>query len=118
MANTSGAPSQTLLELKAMDGSSTAGNRALMIPAGGQVARYLDELFPALPSGFRGMLKITSTQALVTTSLRVRSDQYGDMIVSSVPVSDDTTPVNSSDLVFPLIIKGGGYSTDFIGPKP
>ena len=89
----------------------------MVIPAGGQVARFIDELFPTLPIGFEGMLKVSSTIPLGAASLRVRYNQRSGMIVTSVPVSDDSNRTSRSGFLFPLIVTGSGYSTDFVGVK-
>jgi hypothetical protein len=118
VANASAAPAHVAFELSDLDGSATGLTASVEIPAGGHVAGFVDEMFPTLPAGFQGMLRIVSTQPVATIGLRVRINERGESLITAIPVADEAAPVvKSSEVVFPLVVNGGGYSTDFIRIK-
>jgi len=105
---------RTTLELTTLNGSSTTMKTSLDIPPNGHVASYIDELFPSIPEGFEGVLKITSTQPVAATGLRIRTNGRGDVLMTAMPIINEASPVPTSDLLFPLVVQGGGFSTEFI----
>jgi len=115
LANPSASPAFTTLELAPLDGSSLSRITSTVIPAGGHIARLIGDLFPTVPDGFRGILRTVSTQSIGVTDLRIRSNDRGDVIVTGLPVASEASTPTSSTLVFPLVVKGGGFSTEFIG---
>ncbi len=62
LTNTSETAREVSLELTALDGTSTGVAASLDIPASGQVARLIDEIFPELTPPFSGILRIASTR--------------------------------------------------------
>jgi hypothetical protein len=118
LANASGLPARVMLELVTLDRSATGFTGSMEIPAGGYISRFVDELFPAGPDGSEGILRITSTRPIAAGAVRVRNTTRGDLLITAIPVTNDTSVyIDNSDLIFPLILRGGGYSTDFIGVK-
>jgi hypothetical protein len=65
--------------------------------------------------GFQGLLRILSTQSIGVTALRIRNNKRGDVIVTGIPIASEASSPPSSTLVFPLVIRGGGFSTEFVG---
>jgi hypothetical protein len=47
-------------------------------------------------------------------SLRARYNERGDFLMSTTPPWDEAAAPSSADMVFPHIVGGGGYSTEFI----
>jgi chitodextrinase len=115
IVNSSASAVRTKLELVDLSGVSTGLTALLDIPARAHVAGFLDELFTKLPVGFQGVLRIASAQPVVAASLLVRNNERGEMLMTSVPIVSGTTPANNTVLVFPIIVTGGGYSTEFVG---
>lgn len=115
LANPSASQALTTLELAALDGSSLSRITLIAIPASGHIARLIGDLFPTVPEGFRGILRTVSTQSIGVTDLRIRSNDRGDVIVTGLPVASEASTPTSSTVVFPLVVKGGGFSTEFIG---
>ena len=113
-ANASASSVRTTLELTTLNGSSTTMKTSLDIPPNGHVASYIDEFFPSIPEGFEGVLKITSTQPVAATGLRIRTNGRGDVLMTAMPIINEASPVPTSDLLFPLVVQGGGFSTEFI----
>jgi len=114
IANPSAAPVNVNLELVGMDGSSPVPRVNLIVPANGQMARFVHELFPALNGSFQGFLKTTASAPIGVTGVRGRQNERGDfLITTTLPRNDDPIPTGSQ-LVFPHIASGGGYTTQFI----
>jgi hypothetical protein len=115
LANPASTPATATLELTALDGSGTMTASA-ELPARGHLARYIEELFPAIPDGFQGTLRVVSTKPIAMTSLRIRTNERGDSVVSWIPVTNESSAVlPNSKFIIPLVLSGGGFSTEFIG---
>ena len=123
LTNTSGTPAAVSLELTALDGTSTGPAASLTIPASGQVARFIDEFFPALTPPFSGILRIASTprtpfhsrtRNLAVIGLRLTTNERGDIVVTTTPPSDEDADTTASDLYFPHFVDSGGWTTQFI----
>jgi hypothetical protein len=122
IANPSNTPVTVSLTLLASDGipagnlpGSTAGR--LTIPANEQRSLFLSEIpgfeFLLSPAIFQGSLLIASQsgQPIAVTGLRGRYNERDDFLITVTP----PFPESSSTLqVFPQIVDGGGYSTQFI----
>jgi hypothetical protein len=79
---------------------------------------FLDEIqgFANMPHPFKGFVRITSASQsdLAIVGLRGRTNGRGDFIVSTTSPTMETSPVSSPKIVFPHIVDGGGYTTEFI----
>jgi hypothetical protein len=84
------------------------------IPANGHVAQFINELFPAVQDGFEGILRIASSQPVTVVGLRLRVNDRSDALITSMPVVDEAVPAATSDLVFPIVVQGGDYTTEFV----
>jgi hypothetical protein len=102
------------LEVTKLDGTDTGLSTSLNIPAGGQIARFTNELFPALPAAFQGILRIAAPAPVVVTGLRSRYNERGDFLVTTTPPWNEAVVPTGSETVFPHIVHGAGYSTQFI----
>src|SRR5207253_9783163 len=62
------------IDLTNLDGTpSGLSPVTISVPAWGQIAKFLGELFPGLPStGFRGIARVTSLSPVAVTALRDR----------------------------------------------
>jgi hypothetical protein len=115
VANPSASPASATFELAPLDGSSLSRITSIVIPAGGHIVPMIEDLFPTVRDGFQGLLRILSTQSIGVTALRIRNNKRGDVIVTGIPVSNEASSSTSSTLVFPLVVRGGGFSTEFVG---
>jgi len=91
-------------------GSSTIGPN-------GHLSLFLNEI-PGLqnvPDPFRGVLRVSSNTSISAIGVRGRCNERGDFLVSTTPaLADDSVATNDAELVFPHIVTGGGYTTEFI----
>ncbi|HYR42926.1 MAG TPA: hypothetical protein VER98_07885, partial [Terriglobia bacterium] len=118
IANNSSTSATINFELIGLDGFSAGVSGAVVVPAFGHASKFIHELFPALDPTFklpfRGVLRVTSSNLIVMVSLRVRYNERGELLVTTIPVTNEATPSTIADLLFPQIVDRGGYTTQFI----
>ena len=103
-------------ELIRLDGTSTGLSGRLVIPSLGQRALFLSRIpgFESLPTPFKGVLRISSaTPNIAVLGVRGRWNERGDFVFTTIPATNENAPANSR-LVFPHIVDGGGYTTQFV----
>jgi hypothetical protein len=108
-------PSDTLvtasIELTRLDGSSlglAAGK--ISVPARGEVTQFINEIFPGLSGNFQGIAKLKTLSNVAVAAFRGRYNERGDFLFSTTPPLDETT-TPPTELIFPHIVNGLGYST-------
>jgi hypothetical protein len=107
------------LELTSPDGTSTIWTGTLTIPAQAQTGLFLSEIAGgALPASFSGVLRLSATAgskvSAVGFRLRLTERSTPDLIVSSVPVVDESLPASSAEVILPRWVDSGGYSTEIV----
>jgi hypothetical protein len=115
--NSSASATNVNFELYRLDGSPTGMTGSLAVPANGQRSAFLDEIpgFQSLPQPFEGFVRLASDNAaqIAVVGLRGNTNQRGDFLVTTTsPVDETTAP--ASMIVFPHIVDGGGYTTQFV----
>jgi hypothetical protein len=96
-----------------MDGTPSGLQRSFTVPADGQIAAFVHELFPELPSSFQGVAKVTAPDLPISVAaLRGTYNERGDFLVTTTPPLNESAP--ATELVFPHIVSGSGYSTQII----
>jgi hypothetical protein len=118
IANNSSTAATVNIELLTIDGSSTGLNTSVTVPALGHVSRFVQQLFPSLnvsfEAPFRGMLRITSFSSIAVVAIRTQYNELGTFLMTTTPVSNEASTASTAELVFPQIVDGGGYTTQFI----
>jgi hypothetical protein len=115
--NASDTSTPVLLELRQMDGVQVGSLTLPALPAGGQVSRFIDELFPNIPATFRGTLRVSAVSgsaSIVVTGIRARINERNDFLFAATPASDENAAAYSGTLVFTHVVYGGDYSTEII----
>jgi hypothetical protein len=79
----------------------------------GYKAAFADQFISGLPEGFTGLLDISSTTPFAALTLRSLLNERHDFLITTFPIADETQPA-PSPIVFPQIVDGGGYTTQFI----
>jgi len=102
------------LVLMQLDGTSTGLSTSISIAASGQVAKFLGEFFPTLPSSFKGILRVSTVDSIALVGLRGRYNERGDFLITTVPPANEATPATNGPVVFPHIADSGGYTTQFV----
>ena len=114
IANAGSSTAAVNIEAFRLDGTSTGLTSSLSIPVGGKTAKFTSEIFPSLPSPFKGTMKLTSTNAISVVGLRGRYNERGDFLITTLPPTEEATQGSSTEVIFPHIVDGGGYTTQFI----
>ncbi len=115
VANVGQSNSTLNLELFRLDGTSTGLTRSVTLPASGQIARFVHELFPTLPIPFQGVLRISGASAGASVvGLRGRYNERGDFLVTTTPPSDEGSAPSAGEMLFPHLVNGGGYTTQLV----
>jgi len=117
VTNPSNADAQVQFELSRLDGTSTGLTGSVVVPAHGQRALFLDEVpgITALPNPFKGIVRIhaANNTNIAVVGLRGHVNERGEFLVTTTQPSNESQQAASS-LVFPHVVDGGGYTTQFI----
>jgi len=114
--NSSDTDARVRLELSGLDGVSTGLAGSLVVPAGGQRSLFLSEIpgLASLPASFKGIARISSTNGTDLSIVGVRG-HWNERREFLFTTTDPNNEVDTaSDVVFPLIVDGGGYTTQFV----
>ena len=115
LANSSDTPATVTLKLFGLDGSDTGLSGVITLPPKGHYPRFLYDVpgFENLPSPFKGVLQVTTSQSGVSfAGFRSRyNEQTQFLITATGPLKD---LVNLNPIVFPHLVDGGGYATQFV----
>jgi hypothetical protein len=110
------------LELSDMAGIDLGLHTSLTLPANRQVAVFLDEIpaFSNLSTPFQGVLRLStaSPSGFSMIGLRGAYNERGDFLIATMPHIDEELSGNGRERVFPHIVNGGGYTTQFILMSP
>jgi YD repeat-containing protein len=107
------------LTLRNAQGLTLAGG-AIRLATNAHMAKFIDQLAPdfILPNAFSavgfGSLEFTSDQPLSILALRMSMNQRGDVLYTSTPIADLTSPLAQLPLVFPQVADGGGYQMTLV----
>jgi hypothetical protein len=115
-------PVTVTFDLRRLDGTSAGLTATRIIPGSGQLALFLNELFPSLPEQISGVLRISATEpgdVIGVVGLRTRINERGDFLITTVPPVDESVAASATGTVFPHIADSGGYTTQFVlyGPS-
>ena len=116
IANISATAANVQFELLTMDGRPSGFTGSTTISPNGHIAMFLNEIpgLKNLPATFRGVLQISSNTSLSAIGLRTRYNERGDFLISTTPAIADNASPTTQELVFPHVVSGGGYTTEFI----
>jgi hypothetical protein len=87
------------------------------LSAKGHAAAFANQFIQGLPEGFTGVLDISSTAPFAALTLRSLVNERNDFLMTTFPIADMTRTA-PSPIVFPHIVDGGGYVTQFILLSP
>jgi hypothetical protein len=116
LANVSGSATTVTFSLTDLTGASL-GTATANVPANGQLATFISGIFPNVSLPFKGVLRVSTTTGTTTVSvaeLRGRYNQRGDFLMSTTPPTDENGPTSSAPSIFPHIVNGGGFTTQFV----
>jgi hypothetical protein len=113
IANPSVTPATVSLQLTNLDGTSLGFPATINVPAGGQIARFITELFPGLPPTFQGIGKLTTTSNIALAALRGRYNERREFLMTTTPPANDMVS-GASTIMFPHIVSGLGFGTQIV----
>lgn len=107
-------------QLLTLDGQPSRYAGTTTVPANGHAAMFLTEIpgMQDLPPKFRGVLRISSSTPISAIGLRTRYNESGDFLFSTTPAVAENAPPSADTFVFPQVVSGSGYTTDFILINP
>jgi hypothetical protein len=117
IANNSTSDATITLEVTGQDGNGLRGVAPISVTliGGGQIARFLGDLFPTLPISFKGALRISTFQGGISVvGLRTRYNERGDFLLTTTPAGIENAPPKGIETNFPQVVDGGGYTTQMI----
>src|SRR6266850_4677242 len=116
IANTSGGIAKIQFELLTPGGQPSGYAGSTTLGPNSHVAMFLNQIpgLQSLPSSFRGVLRISSDTSISAIGLRTRYNERGDFLISTTPAIADNSPSSTEESVFPQVVSGSGYSTEFI----
>jgi hypothetical protein len=116
IANLDSSEATVNLELMNLDGSVAAPPATITVAGNGQKAGFLHDFYPSLGLPFKGILRISGGGAagLSVVGLRGRYNERGDFLITTTPPTNEASPASATELLFPHIVNGGGYTTQFI----
>src|SRR5262245_11797383 len=118
IANLADRAAALTLELTTLTGAPAAATNDVVVPWRAHLAMFLNQFpgFSELPSGFQGVLRIstTSPNGISVIGLRGRYNERRDFLLATTPAVNESFPIPVGDTLFPYFVEGGGYSTEFI----
>jgi hypothetical protein len=116
IANPGGTSAQITLTLYAANGDAVGTPATLSIPAGGQIARWVTELFPAtsLGAAFRGSVSVQSSTPVSIIGFQFSGAQFSTLTVplsnpAAVPANGPVGGPNAA--MFPQFVMSAGWAT-------
>lgn len=96
-----------------LDGTFANLSASITIPSKGQIIKRAKDLFPTLPAGFRGSIRVTAPSSMIVTSIRNRYNERKELLTASTqPYNEASSSLQEVD--FPEFVRGGGYNTQLI----
>ena len=92
------------------------GQGAVTIPAGGQMAKFLNEVPFTAAAGISGSFTFNSNMPIGVTAIRGLVNERGEFLITTLPISD--LSASSNVLLFPHFADGGGWTTQVVLVNP
>jgi|WetSurMetagenome_2_1015567.scaffolds.fasta_scaffold826909_1 hypothetical protein len=102
-----------------MDGVTPVGtsNGPILLSANGYKPAFANEFVQGLPERFTGVLDIASSSPFAALTVRMLMLSDDRFLMTTFPVAD-INQAAPSPVVFPRIVDGDGYTTQFILINP
>ena len=104
-----------LIEPYGLDGTSVGLTGTVPVPANGQSVVFLSQVpgLESLPTPFKGVVRVSSTTALAVAAIRAQLNARFELLFTGIPTVDETSSALTSDVFLPLLLEGGGWTTEF-----
>jgi hypothetical protein len=117
LVNANPDPASITLVLRDSAGIELA-RRDLSLGANQHTAVYAFQLFEGLTEGLQGSLSFDSTQPLGAITLQEKRNSRGELLYSTLPVTDLSASPATETAIFPHIAAGEGYTTELMLMNP
>src|SRR5262249_26895513 len=111
IANRADSAAALTLELTTLTGAPAGATNDVIVPGRGHLALFLNQFpgFSELPSGFQGVLRIstTSPNGISVIGLRGRYNERRDFLLATTPAVNESSAIPVGDTLFPYIVDGG-----------
>jgi peptidoglycan hydrolase-like protein with peptidoglycan-binding domain len=87
------------------------GSNTVRIPANRQMAAFLDQDPFRAPSPLTGTFTFASSVPIAVIAIRGLVNERGEFLITTLPVTDLSTPASTQPVVFPHFADGGGWTT-------
>ena len=118
IVNPSSSDITVTFELLTSGGGSTGLTGSVPVPGNGQIAQFLDQIqgLASVTTPFEGVLRISTASAdgIALVGLRSRVNERGDFLITTTTLVDESAADVTDELLFPHLVDGGGYTTQFI----
>jgi hypothetical protein len=121
VANISSSVVSVTFDVTDLNGATVSGivPVPITLPGSGQTSEFLGDLFPSLPSPFKGVLRITTmSSGISVVGLRTRSNERNDFLITTTPPTNENVTPRNTELFFPHLVNGGDvngvYTTQFV----
>ncbi len=94
------------------------GSGSRTIPAGGQVAEFLDQAPYNGGTGIQGTFSFSSNVPISVVALQGFTNERGDFLITTLPVIDTSVAAGTSSVLLPHFADGGGWTTSVILVNP
>jgi hypothetical protein len=94
------------------------GSGSTIIPANGQLAKFLNESPFNGPSSLSGTFTFTSSVPVSVIVLRGLTNERSEFLVTTLTVADLSAPAATDTIVLPHFADGGGWTTQIILVNP
>jgi hypothetical protein len=98
--------------------TGAAGTGSMTVPANGQIAAFLDQAPFNSAKPLTGSFTFSSSVPVAVTALRGRTNERGDFLITTLPVTDLSDTATASPVVFPHYADGGGWATQLALVNP
>jgi hypothetical protein len=116
IANTSSSSATVQFELMDLKGQLAGYSGSSTIAANAHLSLFLNEIpgFLNLPASFRGVLRVSSNVSISAIGVRGRYNERGEFLIATTPALADDSASTNAELIFPHIVSGGAYTTEFL----
>jgi hypothetical protein len=117
LTNLVDAPATVRMKAFSIDGMTLMGEAPVPLDPNGYAASFADDFIETLPAGFTGVLEISSETPFAALTLRTLINERQEFLMATFPVADADVEA-PAPIVFPQVVDGGGYRTQFIFISP
>jgi hypothetical protein len=93
--------------------NAVSGGGSLKLGGNKHIAIFADQLIQGLPSGFTGVFDISSDLPFAALPMRFLYNERSDFLMSAFPLADPRQ-ADPLPILFPQIVAGGNYATEFV----